>query len=53
MEGCIGGNGFVVSDVPRQLVNTSAIGDAVSEGASPFRGGGTGGVKIPLSDGVP
>ena len=51
MEGCIGGNGFVVSDVPRLLVNTSAIGDVLSEGA--FRGGGTGGVKAPINDGVP
>ena len=53
MEGCIGGNGFVVSDVPRELVNTSTIGDPVSKGESPFRSGGTGGTKAPMNDGIP
>lgn len=53
MEGCIGGNGFVVSEVPLWLVKTSAIGDTTwGAGAKSWGKGGTGGTKAPMNEGV-
>lgn len=49
----MGGKGFVVSDVPRGLVNISTTGDIRCVRCASCGKGGTGGVKAPIKDGGP